>query len=342
MTQSLTILDRLPAGLLDCPAGALYTMLEGPTLIHLPGKQGQPLFSVVLQHGNETVGWEAARSVLQDYNGSELPRPWSIFIANVDAARYGIRQLKGQPDFNRCWPGGVEGGTPTHRILSQVTEQMRKRLPFASVDVHNNTGMNPHYGAVNKIRNDNLQLAALFSRTVLYFTTPRGVQSGAFAEFCPAVTVECGQVGAEDGVKHAGQFLDACLHLHELPDTPVPAGDLRLYHTIARVGILDGLSFGFNDSRAEVNLAEDLDTLNFTPLPRGTRLARVALGAGYGVVAHDEHGDDVTERYFHLRGGELRIREPVMPSMLTRNETVIRQDCLCYLMEEMSSLPQRL
>ena len=47
----------------------------------------------------------------------------------------------------------------------------------------------------------------------------------------------------------------------------------------------------------------------------------------------DEDGREVFERYFEVRDGELRTRRAVMPAMLTLNERVIRQDCLCYLME---------
>ena len=47
----------------------------------------------------------------------------------------------------------------------------------------------------------------------------------------------------------------------------------------------------------------------------------------------DEDGRDVADRYFEVEDEELRFRIPVMPSMLTLNEEVIRQDCLCYLME---------
>ena len=47
----------------------------------------------------------------------------------------------------------------------------------------------------------------------------------------------------------------------------------------------------------------------------------------------DERGEDVARHYFHVKDGELRLKVPGMPSMLTLNEAVIRQDCLCYLME---------
>ena len=51
------------------------------------------------------------------------------------------------------------------------------------------------------------------------------------------------------------------------------------------------------------------------------------------LVVTSENGEIVTTEYFELHGGRLQNLVPVMPSMLTRDERVIRQDCLCYLME---------
>jgi hypothetical protein len=59
----------------------------------------------------------------------------------------------------------------------------------------------------------------------------------------------------------------------------------------------------------------------------------VAAGCRQPLLVLDEEGRDVSGDYFEIRGGELRTRRPVTPSMLTLNEQVIRQDCLCYLME---------
>jgi hypothetical protein len=64
-------------------------------------------------------------------------------------------------------------------------------------------------------------------------------------------------------------------------------------------------------------------------------LAKVADACRQPLLVLDEDGRDVTEGYFEIRGGELRTRRRVTPSMLTLNEQVIRQDCLCYLMEKL-------
>ncbi|MCW9021542.1 MAG: peptidase M14, partial [Sedimenticola sp.] len=50
-------------------------------------------------------------------------------------------------------------------------------------------------------------------------------------------------------------------------------------------------------------------------------------------AVYDEQGADVSDRFLQVERGELRLRLPVMPSMITRDCRVIRQDCFCYLME---------
>lgn len=332
MSSGLFAPEGIPGGLLSLKARDLHRLLPGPTLLQLPGRRQRPLFTAVLQHGNETVGWDAVRELLAAYEGRELPREWMVFIGNVAAARLGLRRLDNQPDFNRSWPGAPGADTPVSRMLAALTDSVRRRRPFASVDVHNNTGRNPHYAVINAFRPESLHLAALFSRTALHFTIPNGVQSAAFETFCPAVTVECGIVGNEAGVAHAVRFLDACLNLEHLPGDPRQSDDLAIFETAARLTVPADVAFGFDDPNATLNLAPDLDILNFHELPAGTRLARVSGSKVPLVQAHDLTGRDVTERYLSVRRGELLIARPVTPSMLTRDQRVIRQDCLGYLM----------
>ena len=329
-------LDHIPAGLLELEASELEGRLGGPTLIHLPGRRQPALFVTVLMHGNETTGWAAIRRLLADYQGSgrELPRSLDLFISNVAAAARGLRRLPGQPDYNRVWPGCDDSGTPEHALMQQVVDIMEQRGVFASIDVHNNTGLNPHYACVNVIDQRFLHLATLFSRTVVYFIRPCGVQSMAMARLCPAVTLECGKPGQVHGAEHARDYLDACLHLAQHPEHAVEEQDIDLFHTVAIVKVPEGLSFGFgNDLAADIQFSSDLDHLNFRELPQGTRLGRIRNGQGVGLQVCDEQGRDVSERYFEVEDGELRLCLPVMPSMLTKDHRVVRQDCLCYLME---------
>ncbi|MDT8387736.1 MAG: M14 family metallopeptidase [Thiogranum sp.] len=333
MGSLLRQFDALPEDFLNAAPTQLADLLGGPALIHLPGRREQPLFVSVLLHGNETTGFLALQSILKDYAGKSLPRAMSIFIGNVEAARDGLRRLAGQPDYNRVWPGTDHPDSAERRMMSEIFDIMQARKPFASLDVHNNTGINPHYACVNYINQGSLHLARLFSRTLVYFVRPAGVQSMAFAQLCPAVTVECGKVGQEAGEQHAREFIDACLHLSEIPDHPLAARDLDLFHTVAIVRVPQAFSFGFGEQPVDVRFVDDLDHLNFRELPPGTVLAELNDVEMMPVEATDEQGADVSKKYFSIDDGLLRTTRPMMPSMFTLDERVIRQDCLGYLME---------
>lgn len=338
MTERLLhVRDTIPDGLLDYAVEDLQALLPGPTLIHLPGRREEPLFVSVLLHGNEPVGMQAVQQLLTRHAGQELPRALSLFIGNISAAAQRQRRLDGQPDYNRIWGAG---DTPEHAMAAEIVAQMRERNVFASIDVHNNTGLNPHYGCVNKLDHRFLRLATNFSRTVVYFTKPEGVQSGAFAELCPAVTLECGQPEQEYGVKHAAEFLDTVLNMARFSERQVPEHDIDLFHTVALVKVPADTSFSFDAAAdAELCFEADLDHMNFRELSAGTVFGEVKEGAAVRLEAMDENGADRGEHYFSVETGQLKLRQAVMPSMLTLNEKVIRQDCLCYLMERLD-LPE--
>jgi len=331
----LNELEGLPDGLLDTPARSLEELLGGPTLVHLPGRRPEPLFVSVLAHGNETTGLAAIQSLLQKYRAQELPRALSVFIGNVAAARHGLRRLDGQPDYNRVWPGTTLPDAPEARMMQQVVDSMRARRPFASIDVHNNTGINPHYACINRIDNRFLHLASLFSRTVVYFIRPLGVQSMALSHVCPAVTLECGKPSHEYGMEHARDYLDACLHLQEIPDHPVASHDIDLFHTVAIVKIPEEISFSFREEAVDLKLVGNIDHLNFRELPAGTQLGWLRAGSGVPLDVRDDNDRQVRERFFSVNEGALVAARPFMPSMFTLDERIIRQDCLGYLMERL-------
>lgn len=336
MNELLRELDELPLSLLETEASGLHEVLGGPTLFHLRGRREPPLFVSVLMHGNETTGWDAVRNVLRGYlqaDGFDLPRSLSLFVGNTAAAQAGVRHLPEQPDFNRIWPGSDSAGTAEHELMRQVMDRMADREIFASVDVHNNTGLNPHYACVNVLEHQSLHLAALFGRTVVYFVRPRGVASMAMAALGPSVTLECGKVGHAHGIEHATEYLHACLQLSEIPTHPVPSHDIDLYHTVAIVRVPSAHDFAFGAERAAIRFPRDLDAMNFRELPVGTLIAECDSTLLQPLEVRDEQDRDVAERYFVVEDGCLLTRVPMMPSMLTCDPTVIRQDCLCYLME---------
>ncbi len=331
----LTETDTLPDGLLEAPVEGLEALLGGPTLIHLPGRRPEPLFVTVLAHGNESTGFYAVQSLLQAWRDRELPRALSVFIGNVAAASKSQRFLDGQADYNRVWPGTEHTDAPEAQMMQQVVDRMRERGAFASIDLHNNTGINPHYACINRVDNQFLHLASMFSRTVVYFIRPLGVQSMAMSYVCPAVTIECGKPGHEYGVEHARDFLDACLRLNELPAHPVASHDVDLFHTVASVKVREDISFSFRDESADLQLVGNIDHLNFRELPAGTQIGWLH-GPGLDVLdVRDDNGQEVSGHYFTVEGRALTTTRVFMPSMFTLDEKIIRQDCLGYLMERL-------
>lgn len=340
----LRVVNELPDEFLTARSNELKTLLQQPTLIHLSGRRPEPLFVSILLHGNEDVGLRAVQACLQHHRGQDLPRALSIFVGNVDAAQQHVRRLPHQPDYNRIWPGCEGGNSPEHALMRHVVAEMRRRNVFASVDLHNNTGWNPHYACVTRLDPVHLQLAALFGRTAVFFQRPRGVQTMAFAELCPSVTCECGKVGEDSGVRHAADFLSACLHLVAIPQQPPAAGDLHLFQTVATINLSSvrmHLTFETPDANccpAEYDLAlrEDLEHLNFQELNAGLCLGWSRSRTVLPLTVTDQCGLDATTEFLALHDGKIQLRQSVIPAMLTRNEDVIRQDCLGYFMERFS------
>ena len=333
----LNIIQHIPKGLLTAPSTELYRVLDRPTLIHLTGHREPPLFVSVLLHGNETAGYYAIQELLKKYHNTTLPRSLSIFIGNIEAAKFGRRRLDHQVDYNRIWPhSGFQPDAEESTIMQQVVDEMRRRKVFVSIDIHNNSGLNPHYACVNRMDNAFYQLAILFSRTVIYFISPQGVQSQAFAEICPAVTVECGKTEHRLGVTHATEYIESCLGLSDLPNRPVLKQDMDLFHSVAIVKVPSDINFSFTDSNAEICFRSDLENLNFCELPAGTGIADIRQPAKKPLTVYDENGNEVYERFFHMDQHRLVTACDIMPSMLTIESDIIRKDCLCYLMERIN------
>ena len=275
----------------------------------------------------------AIQLLLKKYKDKQLPRSLSLFFGNITAASRGLRRLDNQPDYNRIWPGTELPDCAETGMAKEIVSLMKKRNVFASVDIHNNTGLNPHYACINSLDNQFLQLASLFGRLIVYFIRPKGVQSAAFAQICPAVTLECGRPGQQHGVEHAFEYLNSCLHLTELPQHQILPQDIDLFHTVAQVKIDDKVNFSFNQVDADLLLNADIERMNFTEISPGTAFGISKNNAHMPLIAKDEQGNIVTDDFFSVQNGELQINRPTMPSMLTLDERVIKQDCLCYLME---------
>ncbi|MEQ8823438.1 MAG: M14 family metallopeptidase [Filomicrobium sp.] len=326
--------EGAPHHLLDIEARDLWQHLPGPSLFDIPGRDPQPLFLSVLLHGNEDTGWSAVQKVLKRHGDAPLPRRMLLLVGNIEAAKANVRTLDNQTDYNRAWPGTRYPEAKEAALMRHVVDLVSAEKPFASIDIHNNTGNNPHYGCVNVLDERHLHLARLFSRTVVYFTRPVGVQSSAMAAVCPAVTVECGLPGTPTATDHAAEFVEAALALDHFPDHPVPDHDLDLLRTAVILRVPPDASFSYDGSDADFRFVPELDRLNFSELAPGTKLGSLGNSGDrrLAVIAGGEMDANVEDYIAYDESGGINLARPAIPAMLTLDPRAVRLDCLGYLM----------
>ena len=320
--NTLSCIEGLPPGLLDVEAPALNEWLGGPTLLRLKGPERASILISVLLHGNETSGWDGLRQVLRRH--AALPRDLLILIGNVEAAAAGVRTLPGQADFNRIW-------RPASGVASEVLASIGDEPLMAVVDLHNNTGKNPHYAVLTDLSPGSLGLARLFGGLGVFVEEPDTVLTRAFAGRAPNIALELGPVADPEAVDRANHYLDKLLALENAPTGRID--DLRLFRTLARVHPPADAAFGFSGAgEGDLDLILDggMEASNFRALPAGAEFGVARNGVNLQVL--DNRHRDVTDRFLEVRNGRILAAQTLIPAMYTTDEDVIRQDCLCYLM----------
>lgn len=321
----------IPEAFFKAKAEDLVDILSAPTLFHLKGLNPQPLFICTLLHGNETTGFYAVQRLLKKYQNKCLPRAISLFIGNISAAEKNQRRLDVQDDYNRIWPGSHHDDSAEKDMMQAVTRIMEKKKPFASIDIHNNTGKNPHYGCVNNLNSHGLVLASAFSDIAVYFTDPKGVQSSAFSEFCPSIVLECGQSDDKSGEDHVLSYLEKVLAFDSL--VMQEQEKLKLYHTIARVTVPENVTIEGEGS--DLLLNTDLENKNFLKIQPGTLFATTNARHKKPIIVNSESHEDITNEYMGINDNNIVFKRAITLAMFTSSERAIRQDCVCYFMEEL-------
>ena len=217
--------------------------------------------------------------------------------------------------------------------MAEVHARAVDRRAFGAIDLHNNTGRNPHYAVVCDLDPHTLGLAVLFARRAVRFRGIPGTSTASFAGLIPAITAECGLPGHAANDDAAARFLNAVLNLDELPDGPSDPSMLDLYHTLGVVRLREDVTFLFGTDEADLRFDPAIDAHNFGDLPPGTILGATVHPMPLSMI--DEAGRDVAEEYFEVSEGKLRLRKKAVPAMLTTDPRIVRQDCLCYLMERL-------
>lgn len=333
MTQEkLCQLSALPQGFFEVTTRNIRDVLPEPTLIRLTGKHPQPLFVSILLHGNEYTGLEVMQQLLARYV-DQLPRSIDLFVGNVRAAEANCRFLPGQVDFNRCWPGTELEAGETSRMMQQIIDIVTAVQPFAAIDLHNNTGTNPHYACITNVTPENKSLASMFNRIGMFFRRPKGVSTLVFDGICPAATLECGIPGARPGTLHALEFLDRLINLEQVPQQIAEGHSLHLVQSHATLKIPPEISFEFDlDAGADLTFDACFERKNFHLVDSTEVFAHTRVDRPLSIT--DQHGADVTDDIIRIDAGKIYLNKTLMPAMISLDKQIVRQDCLCYLLSD--------
>lgn len=328
--MQLSITSELPDGFHDVEVNEILQVFPTPTLIRLEGKNKQPLFVAILLHGNEYSGLKTMQALLKSYSAG-LPRSLYLLVGNVFAAAAGKRVLTGQTDYNRCWPGTDMAANHETRMMQQVVDIVTTKPLFAAIDLHNNSGLNPHYACITDATQENCHIAAMFNHIGLVFRSPVGVSTMAFDGICPAATLECGRPGEQAGISHAVELVDALLHMDHFPQRRVGGHDLQLLQSFATLKIRPQVSFDFNSStQSDITFDDNFERMNFTEFGPQDIFAHTRVENP--LSATNQYGADVTDDIIRVENGKVYLNDSFMPAMITMDKAIVRQDCLCHLL----------
>jgi len=324
-------LHGLPDEFFEISTAKIRSLFPNPTLIHLEGRDSKFLFISILLHGNEYTGLKVMQKVLAEH-ADDLPRSILLFIGNVRAAESNRRYLPDQVDYNRCWPGTELEPSATSQMMQRVVEIAHGLPLFAAIDIHNNTGKNPHYACITDPSLENQNLAARFNRVGMVFRH-RGVCSMAFDGICPAVTLECGLPGDPKGIEHACRFVEDMLTLDELPHKQPTRHALHLVESHLTLNIPEDVSFEFDpQADADLRFEADFEDRNFTLFDPHQVFGYTRVARPFSIT--DTAGHDVTDDIMRIEEGKIYLNNTMMPAMITRDKLVVRQDCLCHLLQD--------
>lgn len=330
--------DGLPDELLELDDRDLLEALGRPTLVRVPGTGEQaPRAVACLLHGDESTGYRALLRVLR--RRRRYPFDLYAIIGNVRAALappgYAHRFLDDQEDFNRIW-GLDDPTTQARRAADAMLDELRRAGIESLVDIHNNSGNNPFYAIVTALRPETLNLATIWTTTILHWDLGAHTLMEELQDDCAAIAVECGLPSLPESLAFATDGLRRYLGAGPLETGRIRC-DFDMLGGLRRVLVKPEVRFRFGgplDDDVDFVVDEDADVHNFVRVRAGHVIGRVRPGSAMPVRAIEPGGRDVTDEHFVIRDGEVLLTDDVTPVMMTRTVEAARKDCLFYLTNE--------
>ena len=336
--MKFNVMDHLPDEFFVTDPEKLHTIFDGPTIVHLDYKKEQTVFISIMLHGNEHSGYYAVKEYLNTLILKNIipSKNISLLIGNVEAAKNNARFLDDQKDFNRIWSNG---SSDEELWAQKVYREMSSKNLFATLDLHNNTGKNPHYCAVTNLEVSTLKLASMFEGNVLYFTDPEEVFSNYFSSLCPCLTVEAGQSGDKEGISKIISLIEKVMDEPSMTDVSSKSSILAgriLFESFGKIKIPSNSTVSFNGEAADFTFDPSIEDLNFNIVRTGQTFG-FSHNIDQHLLVYDSNNEPIGSSYFKYVGSEIVSIEDFYPAMITTNSKIVHQDCLCYLLREIST-----
>ena len=85
----------------------------------------------------------------------------------------------------------------------------------------------------------------------------------------------------------------------------------------------------------DIMFYSQIDHYNFQQIPQQTALAKTNILKSVYLDVINEEGEQIWQEYFFIKDKIMYTKQIITPSMLSINYQIVKQDCLCYLMEPM-------
>lgn len=328
--DKIAVVDKVPSEFFLIGPKSIKTIFPKPTLVHVAGESKTTIFISILLHGNETSSFRIMQAILKKCETRTPKKSILFFVGNVEAAAMGTRIAGDGIDFNRIW-NRADG----HPVAEAVLNYVEQQKVFVSLDIHNNSGANPFYGCVNQVNLQSLFLAKKFSKYTMFFLQPDSVLSMAMQNYCPSLTLESGLSENPLGIKKILELYEYVDAIDTIPSIDANLDEEFLYQTIARMEVSPTAKILELNAGGDLFLLDSIEGLNFSEVQVGEAIAE-QLGPDLKIRVFDEGGNDSTATYLELKSGKIRFARNVVPSMLSRNIEIVKQDCLGYLMQKIS------
>ena len=330
--MKLNFLDQLPDDLLTKSANELHDYLGGPTVLTIKGEETRKVIISILLHGNEISGWEIMKQWLT--NLAKPPKLTTILlISNTQAAKENLRSIPNELDFNRLWKPN-DPQLKDHELITNFYHKYINDDIEAVIDIHNNNGLNPCYAMClkNEAYVNAFDLAAGFNHNVISMMLELGTFMEVFAHQHKAVTIECGLPGNREGIDLGISYIDKLVN-QKLSNS---ANSTKHNFLKSRLTINPKIKIGFNgEVDGEIIFPHNYaKNWNFNLVKKGTKFAQLKNEINNPILEFNEKNEEIKSTKFTIQNKDVLVNEDFVPIMLVEDYKIIKQDCLCYTLEE--------